>query len=147
MHFKFFKRNLSMVFVCSSVPSSLVYISEMIFSLNSSWVISPFFQTFLLSNHTLDVFSFWFMLLFQSFYHFLNFLKSFNLLILEREKVGGEREKHWFVVPLFHAFISWFLFVPWPRVTPSTLAYWEDALTNWVTGQGFLISFKLYYHN
>ena len=49
----------------------------------------------------------------------------FNLLISERER---------FVVPLIYTFSSWFLYVPWPGIEPVVLVYWDDALTNWVTG-------------
>ena len=60
-----------------------------------------------------------------------------NLLIffLEREK-KREREKHQFVVPHIYAFIGWFLYVPWLGIEPATLAYWDDAPTNWASGQG-----------
>ena len=50
----------------------------------------------------------------------------FKLLILEREK-------HQFVVPLICAFIGCFLYVPWPRIEPATLAYWDNTLTNWAS--------------
>ena len=43
----------------------------------------------------------------------------------EREEGWGEREKHRFVVLLIYAFISWFLYVPWPANKPTTLAYWD----------------------
>ena len=38
----------------------------------------------------------------------------FYLLILERGRERGEREKRWFVVLLIDAFIGWFLYVAWP---------------------------------
>ena len=71
------------------------------------------------------------------FHWLFNFL-SFCLLILERK--GGERERHWFVVPLVYAFIGWFFYVPWPRIEPITLVYWDDTLTNWAAWSG-LFSF------
>ena len=52
----------------------------------------------------------------------------------ERER---ERERHWErFVPLFYAFIFCFLYVPWPKIKPATLAYQDDALTNWTTWSG-----------
>ena len=62
--------------------------------------------------------------------------KIFIYSFLER---GGEREreeKHWFVVPLIYAFISYFLYVPWTGIEPTTLANWDDILTNWATQLG-----------
>ena len=56
---------------------------------------------------------------------------DFYLLILETG-----REKHWFVVPLIHALIGWFLYVPWLGIKPTTLAYGADALTHWPTQAG-----------
>ena len=48
----------------------------------------------------------------------------------ERER---EREK---IVPLIHAFIGWFLYVPWPEIEPAAVAYGDDALTSWATQPG-----------
>ena len=59
------------------------------------------------------------------------------LLILERVRRGGEweteREKYWFVVPLIYALIGCYLCVPWSDIEPTTLVYWDGALTNWAT--------------
>ena len=52
------------------------------------------------------------------------------------EREGGEREKHWHVVPLIDTFIGWFLYVPWLGIQPTTLAYWVSALTTELHGQG-----------
>lgn len=60
------------------------------------------------------------------------FLFFIYLLILERK---GEREKHWFVVPLINAFIDC-LYVPWRGIKPSSLVYWDDALTIRITWPG-----------
>ena len=49
----------------------------------------------------------------------------------ERERNGGGGEKHWLVIPLIHASIGWFLYVPWLGIELATLAYWDDALANW----------------
>ena len=46
---------------------------------------------------------------------------------------GGGGERDHFVVPLTYAFIGWCLHVPWPGIEPSTLAYWDNTLTNQVT--------------
>ena len=37
------------------------------------------------------------------------------------------REKHQFIVPLIHTFISWLLSVPWSGIEPATLTYWDDT--------------------
>ena len=58
----------------------------------------------------------------------------------EREK-GEEREKHRSVVPLISAFTGW-LYVLWWEIEPATLAYWDDALTNWATQPGLKYIFK-----
>ena len=58
---------------------------------------------------------------------------TFYLLILER---GREKEKHQFVVPLISVFINCFLYVPWLGIKSATLAYQNDALTNWATWPG-----------
>lgn len=50
-----------------------------------------------------------------------------------------ENEKHLSVVPLIHAFLGWLLYVPWPGIKPSTLAYVDDTLTNWATSPGLLM--------
>ena len=57
-----------------------------------------------------------------------SFMFDFNLylFILERR----EREKHLFVVPLFHMFIGCFLYGPCLGIEPTTLVYWDDALNN-----------------
>ena len=55
-------------------------------------------------------------------------------LIWERER---EREVN-FIVPLIYIFIGWFLYVPWPKIKPATLAYQGDVLTNWATQPGSL---------
>ena len=68
----------------------------------------------------------------------------FLLLILERGRGMGERErrketereKHQFVVLLIHAFNGWFLYVPWPGIKPSTLAFGDHPLSNWLPSQG-----------
>ena len=52
-----------------------------------------------------------------------------------------EREKHQFVILLIYAFIGWCLHVPWLGIEPTTLVYWEDALTNWATWAGPSFSF------
>ena len=49
-----------------------------------------------------------------------------SLLILERQR-------HQFVVTLLYAFIGWLLYVPWPRIEPTTLVYRNDVPTNWAT--------------
>ena len=60
-------------------------------------------------------------------------------------KKNLERKKHQFVVPLIYAFISWFLYVPWPGIKTAPLVYYDDALTNWATGQGmYLFSSELF---
>ena len=54
-----------------------------------------------------------------------------------REKeTEAETEKHWLVVPLIHASIGWFLYVPWLGIERATLAYRDVTLINWATGQG-----------
>ena len=64
--------------------------------------------------------------------HFIVAISDIFLkLILSRER-GKER----FVIPLIYAFIGWFLYVSWPGIEPTTLAYRDDALTNWVNQPG-----------
>ena len=43
-----------------------------------------------------------------------------------------------------YAFIGWFLYVLWLGIGPTTLAYWDDALTNWATRPEPAITF--FYH-
>ena len=50
--------------------------------------------------------------------------------------MGGEREKHWFVVPLTYPFTGCLLYVPWLGTEPSTLEYWDDALNSSATQPG-----------
>ena len=48
--------------------------------------------------------------------------------------VSREGEKHRFVVPLTCAFIGCLVvlfYVPWAEIKPTTLAYWDNTLTNW----------------
>ena len=49
------------------------------------------------------------------------------------------REEHQFVVPLIYAFFGWFLYMPWPGIKPTTLAYRDDALTNGATRPGHCV--------
>ena len=53
------------------------------------------------------------------------------LLILKREK-KGEREKHWFVVPFIPSLIDSCMCPDQTDSEPTTLAYPDGALTNWV---------------
>ena len=48
-----------------------------------------------------------------------------KIVLIERET-----DRHWFIVSLIYAFTVWFLYVPWPRIEPTTLAHRDDALTN-----------------
>lgn len=43
---------------------------------------------------------------------------------------GKEREKHGPFVPSIHEFIGWVLHVLWMGIELTTLAYWDDAVTN-----------------
>ena len=69
---------------------------------------------------------------------------QFNFLFnywFQRERERGERgsrerEKQWLVFLLIFVFIGWFLYVPWPEIEPSTMAYWDSTLTNWATQPG-----------
>ena len=45
-------------------------------------------------------------------------------------------EKHWLAIPPIYAFIGWFLYVPWPGIESTTMAYQVDALTTWATRPG-----------
>ena len=47
-----------------------------------------------------------------------------------------ERRKHRFVIPLIDAFIGWFLCVRWLEIEPTSLAYWDDAVTTWAARPG-----------
>ena len=71
------------------------------------------------------------------------------LLIFERG--GREREKNIILLShLIYAFIGWFWYVPCPGIKPTTVAYPDNALTNWATqlgwsflGLGFFFFFQL----
>ena len=63
-------------------------------------------------------------------YKLHSFIHSFIFL---RER-GKEKEKHPFIVPFAYVFIGWFLFVP--TIKPTILVYWDNAVTNWASGQG-----------
>lgn len=65
-----------------------------------------------------------------AYFNYPKFFLKVYLFILAREE---GREKYWFAVPLIYIFISWSLRVPWPRIEPATLAYPDDALTNWIS--------------
>ena len=70
------------------------------------------------------------------------FEKKFVYWEKEREREAGrERQRGQFVVPLTCKFIGWFLCVPWPGIEPATLAYWDDAVNNWITWPGQCIIF------
>ena len=66
----------------------------------------------------------------------------FYLLILQRGREGGreererERETSIFVFLLMYTFIGWFFYVCWTGIEPTTLAYWDNALTNWALQPG-----------
>ena len=60
----------------------------------------------------------------QTRFVFLNFLIVFRKTEWNGE--GGEKENR-FVVPPIHAFVGWFLYVTWPGIKPTTLAYWDDT--------------------
>ena len=47
-----------------------------------------------------------------------------------------EEERVWFVVPLIHAFIGCFLYVPWPEMEPATAAYQTMLQPTELQGQG-----------
>ena len=67
-------------------------------------------------------------------HHLICLKKTFSFIdFLERGRRGKEKEKYWFVVPLFYAFIGCFLYVHWLGIEPATLAYLDVALTNWAT--------------
>ena len=60
------------------------------------------------------------------------FCFCFNFYLL----IFREKEKHWYAVPPIYAFIVCFLYVPWLDIKPATLAYRDNALTNWATWPG-----------
>ena len=39
-------------------------------------------------------------------------------------------------VPFIYVFIGCFLYLPWPKVKPTTLVYWDNSLTNWAIWPG-----------
>ena len=63
-------------------------------------------------------------------------------MILEGEG-KGDREKHWFVVPLIYAFVGWFLYVPWLEMELATLVYGDNVLSNWAARPELLIIFNI----
>lgn len=46
-----------------------------------------------------------------------------------------ERERN-IILPDIYAFIGWLLYLAWPEIQPTTLAYWDYVLTNWTTRPG-----------
>ena len=57
-------------------------------------------------------------------------------MIRETEEGERERERERFVVLFIYAFIGWFLYVSWPGIEPTALAFGDDAATNWATQLG-----------
>lgn len=66
-------------------------------------------------------------------FEFAIFFFFFKKLILEKERGRREIEKHQFALPHIYVFTSWFLYVPWPGFESATLAYQDDAPTQWAT--------------
>ena len=89
--------------------------------------ISPGSQT--IHSHLLLPVSIFFQ---KSSYYWIHFIYLF--LIDFRERKGDGEKKNQSVVPSIYAFIGWFLYVLWSGMEPSTLAYWDEALTTWTTG-------------
>ena len=75
--------------------------------------------------------------LWEIFSHYF-FKYSFLLIFRNREEGGRERERLFFFVPLIHAFIGGFLYVPWLGLEPTTFAYRDDPLTSWAARPGLL---------
>ena len=59
----------------------------------------------------------------------------FHFYLLYLEGVGRGRDKHWFAVLLIHAFIDWFLCVPWLGSNPQP-GRCDDTVTNCATWPG-----------
>ena len=101
---------------------------------------------FLLSQRPLFVFKFYKYLALTDYATGAPTFLNFNLLMFRERGKGRESERHQLVVPLIYAFIGCFLYVPWPGIEPATLAYQDDALTDWATqpGPGLQTSLLLY---
>ena len=56
----------------------------------------------------------------------------------KKEERERQRERHWFVVPLIYAFISWFLYVPWWDINPQPWHGWTVLLPTQLAGQGHI---------
>ena len=74
-------------------------------------------------------------------YNFEVFYVTFLLLLIDFRGKGRGKERERFVVLFIDAFISWMFYVPWPGIKPSTLAYWDNVLTNWTTQPGLIFYF------
>ena len=58
----------------------------------------------------------------------------FIFLLIDFDTQRRERDKNIdFFVPLIYAFTGCSLYVSGPGIEPATLAYWNNALTNWAT--------------
>ena len=73
-----------------------------------------------------------------SLFVFLFFLIKLLKKILSFDNREREREIN-LLSHLFYAFIGYFLYVPWLRIEPTTLAYQDIALTNWTN---WMVIFK-----
>ena len=67
----------------------------------------------------------------ETWFFLLLFLKLTWERDRERERGRGREREILICRPTIYALIGWFLYVPWPGIKPTTLAYGDDALTTW----------------
>ena len=65
-----------------------------------------------------------------------NKIKKWFIWEIDKLLLIWERDRHWFVFPLIYVFIGWLFYMSWLGIEPATLAYWDNALTNWAVNQG-----------
>ena len=60
----------------------------------------------------------------------------FKKNVIDFREIEECRERNIDFCSTIYAFFGWVLYVSWPGIDPTTLAYWDDTPTNWATQPG-----------